>query len=71
MDSNCCSEPVSYAAVEGDCAGGLVIEVFDYSDKVGSDVVLLRGLIAVFVQDPPGGADQKKKSTKSTPAKER
>ena len=39
-DSNCCSEPVSYAAVEEDGANGLVIEVFDDSDKVGADVVL-------------------------------
>ena len=39
-DSNCCSEPVSYAAVEEDCTSGLVIEVFDDSDKVGADVVL-------------------------------
>ena len=41
MDSNCCSEPVSYAAVEVDGTSGLVIEVFDDSDKVGADVVLL------------------------------
>ena len=31
-DSKCCSEPVSYAAVEEDCTSGL-IEVFDDSDK--------------------------------------
>ena len=43
MDSNCCSEPVSYAVVEEDCTCGLVIEVFDDSDKVGADVVLLHG----------------------------
>ena len=42
-DSNCCSEPVSYAAVEGDSTSGLVIEVFDDMDKVGADVVLLYG----------------------------
>ena len=42
-DSNCCLEPVSYAAVEEDCTSNLVIEVFDDSDKVGADVVLLRG----------------------------
>ena len=42
-DSNCCSESVSYAAVEGDCTDGLVIKVFDDSDKVGAGVVLLRG----------------------------
>ena len=28
-DSNCCSEPVSYAAVEEDGTSDLVIEVFD------------------------------------------
>ena len=32
---------VSYAAVEEDGTSGLVIEVFDDSDKVGADVVLL------------------------------
>ena len=42
-DSNCCSEPVSYAAVEEDGTSGLVIEVFDDSDKVGADVVCLHG----------------------------
>ena len=40
MDCNCCSEPVSYAAVEEDGSSGLVIEVFDDSDKVGADVLL-------------------------------
>ena len=43
MDSNCCSEPVSYVAVEEDGASGLVIEVFDDLDKVGADVVFLHG----------------------------
>ena len=33
----------SYAAVEEDYASGLVIEVFDDSDEVDADVVLLRG----------------------------
>ena len=37
MDSNCCSEPVSYAAVEEDGTSGLVIEVSDDLDKVGAD----------------------------------
>ena len=32
-------EPVSYAAVEEDCTGGLVVEVFDDSDEAGADVV--------------------------------
>ena len=40
-DSNCCSDPVSYAAVEEDGTGGFVIEVFDDLDKVGINVVLL------------------------------
>ena len=40
MDSNCCSEPVSSAAVEEDCTSSLVIEVFDDLDKVCADVVL-------------------------------
>ena len=42
-DSNCCSEPVSYAAVEEDCTGGLITEVFDNFGKVCADVVLLHG----------------------------
>ena len=36
-------EPVSYAAVEEDCTCGLVKEVFDDSDKIDADVVLLHG----------------------------
>ena len=43
MDSNCCSEPVSYATVEEDCTSGLVIEVLDDLDKVGTDAVFLHG----------------------------
>ena len=42
-DFNYCSEPVFYAAVEGDCTSGLVIDAFDVSDKVGADVALLHG----------------------------
>ena len=42
-DSNCCSEPVFYAALEKDGTSGLVTEVFDYLDKVCADVVLLHG----------------------------
>ena len=30
-------------AVEEDCTGGFIIEVFDDSDMVGADVVLLHG----------------------------
>ena len=41
VDSNCCSEPVSYAAVEEDCTSGLVAEVSDDSDKTGADVDVL------------------------------
>ena len=41
MDSNSCSEPVSYAAVEEDGTSGLVTEVFDDLDKVCADVGLL------------------------------
>ena len=36
-DSNCCSEPVSYAAVEEDSTSGLVIEVFDDLYKAGAE----------------------------------
>ena len=32
-----------YAAVEEDCNGGLIVEAFDDSDKVGADVILLHG----------------------------
>ena len=39
-DSIFCSEAVSLAAVKEDCTSGLVIEVFDDSDKVGADVLL-------------------------------
>ena len=42
-DSDCCSKPVSHAAVEEDGTSGLVVEVFDDLDKVGADVVLLHG----------------------------
>ena len=42
-DSNCSSEPISYAAVEEDGTSGLVMEVFDDLDKVCADVVLLHG----------------------------
>ena len=41
--SKCFLEPASYADVEEDCTGGLVIKVFDDLDKVGTDVVLLHG----------------------------
>ena len=35
--------PVSYADVEEDCTGGVIMEVVDDSDKVCADVVLLQG----------------------------
>ena len=40
VESICCLETVSYAAVEEDGTSDLVIEVFDDSDKVGADVLL-------------------------------
>ena len=40
MDSNCCLESVSYAAVEEDFAGGLVTEVSNDSDKVDAVVLV-------------------------------
>ena len=54
-DSNCCSKPVSYAAVEKDCTSGLVIEVFDDLDKVCADVVLLHGCPQSCMQIPVKG----------------
>ena len=51
----CCSEPVSSASVEEDCTGGLAIEMFDDSDKVGAVVLLyscmmnsVEGLLEVY-----------------------
>ena len=37
------SEPVPYAVVKVDCAGGLFIEVLYHSDQVGVDVEMLHG----------------------------
>ena len=54
-DINCCSEPVSYAAVKEDGTGGLVIEVSDDSDKVGADVVLLNGCPQYRMPNPVEG----------------
>ena len=53
--SNCCSEPVSYAAVEKDCTGGLFIEVFDDSDKASADVLLLHVCPQSCMQNPVEG----------------
>ena len=54
-DSNPCSEPLAYAAVEEDCTSGLVIEVFDDSNKVGADVVLLHGCPQICMLNPVEG----------------
>ena len=48
-------EPVSCAAVEEDRTSGLVIEVFDDSDKVGADVVLLHGCQQRCMPNPVEG----------------
>ena len=53
-DSNCCSELLSYAAVEEDCTRGRVIKVFDDSDEVGADV-LLRGRAQSCMPNPVEG----------------
>ena len=42
-DFNCCLGAVSYAAVKEECTGGHALDVCGDSDKVGADVVLLRG----------------------------
>ena len=52
---NCCWEPVSYAAVEEDCTSGFVVEVFDDSDDVGADVVLLHGCPQSRMPNPVEG----------------
>ena len=54
-DSNCCSEPVSYSAVEEDGTSGLAIEVFDDLDEVGADVVLLHGCPQSCMPNPVEG----------------
>ena len=53
--SSCCSEPASYAAVEEDYTGGLIIEVFDDSDKVGADVEHLHGCTQSCMPNPVEG----------------
>ena len=55
QDSNCCSEPVSYAAVEEDGTSGLVIQVLDDSDQVCADVVLLHGCPQSCMPNPVEG----------------
>ena len=49
------SEPVSNVDLEQDCGGGLVIEVFDDSDKVGADVVLFHGCPQSCIPDTVEG----------------
>ena len=46
---------VLYAAVEDNCTGGLIIEVFGDTDKVGADVVLLRGCPQSCMPNPVEG----------------
>ena len=48
-------EPVSSAAVEEDCSGGLIIEVFVDSDKVDADVKLLHGCLQSCMPYPIEG----------------
>ena len=55
LDSNCCSEPVSYAAVEENGPSGLFIEVFNNLDKVCVDVVLLHGCPQSCMPNPVEG----------------
>ena len=54
-DSNCWSEPVSYVAVEEDGTSGLVIEVFDDSNKVGADDGLLHSFSQSCKPNPVEG----------------
>ena len=44
-----------YAAVEEYCTSGLVIEVFNDSDKVGADVVLLHCCPQSYMPNPVEG----------------
>ena len=54
-DSNCCSEPVSYAAIEEDCSGGFITEVFDDSDTVDADIAVLHGCPQSCMLNPVEG----------------
>ena len=56
-DSNRCLEPVSYANVEDeeDCTSGLVIEVSDDLNKVGTYVILLHGCPQSCMPNPVEG----------------
>ena len=55
FDSNCCSEPVSYATGEENGTSGLVAEIFYDSDKVGADVGLLHGCPQSCMPNPIEG----------------
>ena len=55
-DCDCCSEPVSYAAVEEDCTNALVREVFYDLDKVGADI-LLQGYLQSCMPNPVEGLE--------------
>ena len=46
---------MSYTAVEEDCTSGLIIEVFDDSDKVGADVAILHGCPQSCMPNPVEG----------------
>ena len=53
-----CMKPVPYAATEEDCTGGLVTEVFDDLDKVGTDVILLHGCPQSWMPNPESSEQQ-------------
>ena len=55
MDSKCCSEPVSSAAVEDDGTSGIVIEFLDVLDQVCADVALLHGCPQSCMPNPVEG----------------
>ena len=50
-----CLEPIYHGAVEEDFTSGLVIQVFDDSEKVGADVVLLHGCPQSCIPNPVEG----------------
>ena len=44
-----------HVAIEEDCTGGLITEVFDDLDKVGTDVVLLHSYLQICMLNPVEG----------------
>ena len=54
-------EPVSYAAAEEDCTIGLIMNIFDDSDKVGAD----QGMDRPGVRQVPGGSGEEGKMEKT------